>query len=83
MNLSSKFAVKLNDFVDFAGLTYLQFPLNQNFLNPRWFFDLSLNVSLNKYISFVISYNQNYDTYRALPIDKYFYATSMGIRLRY
>ena len=83
MNLSSKFAVKLNEFVDFAGLTYLQFPLNQNFLNPRWFFDLSLNISLNKYISFVISYNQNYDTYRALPIDKYFYSTSMGIRLRY
>ena len=53
MNLSSKFAVKLNEFVDFAGLTYLHFPLNQNFLNPRWFFDLSLNISLNKYISFL------------------------------
>ena len=48
MNLSSKFAVKLNEFVDFAGLTYLQFPLNQNFLNPRWFFDLSLNIYIKK-----------------------------------
>ena len=36
MNLSSKFVVKLNEFVDFAGLIF-EFPLNQNFLNPRWF----------------------------------------------
>jgi len=83
MNLSSKFAIKINDFVDLAGLTYLQFPINENYLSPRWFFDLSLNLSLTNHIGFVVSYNHNYDTYRALPIDPYFYSMSMGIRIRY
>ena len=83
LNLSSKFAVKFNKFVDFAGLSYLQFPINENYLNPRWFLDLSLNLSLNDHIGFVVSYNHNFDTYTALPIDKYFYSMSMGIRIRY
>ena len=70
-------------FVDFAGLSYLQFPINENYLSPRWFLDLSLNLSLNDHIGFVVSYNHNYDTYTALPIDKYFYSMSMGVRIRY
>ena len=35
-----KTAYKINDNLDISAITYLQFPLNSNVINARWFFDL-------------------------------------------
>lgn len=82
INLSAKFALKIAKNIDFAGITYLQFPLNHEFLRPRWFFDSTLNFKVNKFIGFNIHYNHNFDNYRPLPIDAFYYAVSVGILLK-
>ena len=39
LNTSAKFAFKISKNIDFAGTTFVQFPLNSHFITPRWFFD--------------------------------------------
>ena len=82
LNCVTKFAFKLSKSIDFAGTSYLQFPLNSNFGLPRWFFDSNLNFNVSKYWSFILHYDHNLDPFRPLPIDKYYYAMSMGIQLK-
>jgi hypothetical protein len=83
LNASAKFALKLAKNIDFAGITFIQFPLNSYFLTPRWFFDANLNFVVNKHIGFIIHYDHNLDKYRPLPIDAYYYTVSLGINLKF
>ncbi len=83
LNTSVKFALKLGKNIDFVGITYAQFPLNQFFLKPRWFLDSNLNFTVNKHLGFVIHYDHTLDTYRPLPIDDYYYSVSIGINLKF
>ena len=82
LNCMAKFAFKLSQSIDFTGSTYVQFPLNSNFGLPRWFFDSNLNFNVSKYWSFILHYDQNFDAFRPLPIDKYYYSMSLGIQLK-
>jgi hypothetical protein len=82
LNTAVKFAFKITKNIDLAGITFVQFPLNQYFLSPRWFFDSNLNFTVNKYIGFLIHYDHNFDTYRPLPIDSYYYTVSIGINIK-
>jgi hypothetical protein len=81
LNMMAKFALKISKNIDFAGISYLQSPLNSNFSKPRWFFDSNLNFIVNKHISFSIHYDHNLDLYRALPIENYYYSLTTGIQI--
>ncbi|MFY7943623.1 MAG: hypothetical protein ACOVNZ_03540 [Crocinitomicaceae bacterium] len=83
LNTSAKFAFKISKNIDFAGTTYVQFPLNTYFTSPRCFFDSNLFFTVNKYLGFVIHYDFNFDTYRPLPIDNYYYSFSTGVNLKF
>jgi len=82
LNTSIKFAVKLGEKIDLAIVNYVQFPLNSYFGNPRWFLDYNLNLAFNNKWSMLIHYEHNYDLYRPLPIDVYYYALTIGLRLQ-
>jgi len=83
LNLSAKFAIKITKNIDFAGATFVQFPLNNYFTTPRWFFDSNLFFSVNKHLEFTIHYDHNLDTYRPLPIENYYYSISTGINIKF
>ncbi len=82
LNLTAKFALKIAKNIDFAGATFVQFPLNSHFTTPRWFFDSNLFFTVNKHLEFTIHYDHNLDTYRPLPIDNYYYSISTGINIK-
>jgi hypothetical protein len=83
LNTTAKFALKITDNIDFAGTTFVQFPLNNHFLTPRWFFDSNLYFNVNKHLGFIIHYDHNFDTFRPLPIDNYYYTVSTGINIKF
>lgn len=82
LNTVTKFAFKIAKGIDFSGISYIQFPMNANFLNPRWYFDSNLNFEINKNLSFLLQYEHNLDKYRALPIDSYYYSLSLGFQVK-
>ena len=82
-NTSAKFAFKITKNIDFAGTTFVQFPMNRYFTSPRWFFDSNVYFTVNKHLGFTIHYDHNYDTYRPLPIDDYYYTFTTGIQLKF
>ena len=83
LNTSAKFAFKISKNIDFAGTTFVQFPLNSHFITPRWFFDSNLYFTVNKHLGFTIHYDHNFDTYPPLPIDNYYYSITTGIQLKF
>jgi hypothetical protein len=83
LNLTTKFALKITKDIDFVGATFVQFPLNNQFTSPRWFFDSNLFFTVNKHLEFTIHYDHNLDTYRPLPIDNYYYSISTGINIKF
>ena len=83
LNLTAKFALKITKDIDFVGATFVQFPLNNYFTSPRWFFDSNLFFTVNKHLGFTIHYDHNLDTYRPLPIDNYYYSISTGINIKF
>ena len=82
MNTAVKFALKISENIDFSGSTFMQFPVNEHFLQPRWFFDSNLNFEVNKNLNFVVHYDHNMDNYRPLPIDIYYYNLSLGVQIK-
>jgi hypothetical protein len=56
---------------------------NNHFLSPRWFLDVNINFTISNYWTFIIHYDHNFDAFRPLPIDNYYYATTMGIQLKW
>jgi len=86
LNLSSKTAIQLKQGIDFSASTFVQFPMNdqfQHFLNPRWFFDMNLFFEINSHIAMNLHYDHNFDTYRPLPIDNYYYNLNVGFQLKW
>lgn len=81
LNTSLKFATKIGEKADLALVNFVQFPINSFFGKPRWFFNSNLNLAITKKWSTVISYEHNFDLYRPLPIDKFYYALTIGFRL--
>lgn len=80
LNVSSKYAFKFGEKIDLSGSTFVQFPFNNYFLSPRWFIDCNLNFDVTKHFAFVIHYDHNFDVYRPLPIDKYYYSLTLGAK---
>ena len=82
LNTVTKFAFKIGKKIDFAGISYIQFPLNNNFLKPRWVFDSNLYFEFSKNLNFLIHYDFNYDDYRPLPIDQFYYSLNFGVQVK-
>jgi hypothetical protein len=82
LNTVTKFAFNIGKKIDFAGISYIQFPLNNNFLKPRWVFDSNLYFEFSKNLNFLIHYDFNYDDYRPLPIDQFYYSLNFGVQLK-
>jgi hypothetical protein len=82
LNTTTKFALKIGPKIDFAGISYLQFPLNSNFSKPRWLFDSNLFFEFSRRVNFLLHYDFNYDSFRPLPIDKFYYSLNFGIQFK-
>ena len=83
LNLSSKAAIQFKKGIDFSARTYVQFPMNsqfQYFLKPRWIIDLNLFFKISNHLEMKLSYDHVYDSYRPLPIDKYYYNLNLGVQ---
>ena len=83
LNTYSKYSIKLSDQVDISAISYIQFPLNQKILNPRWYFESNLYIQASKHINFLIHWDHIYDSYRYVPIDNFYYTFSTGIQLSF
>jgi hypothetical protein len=82
LNMVTKFAFKIGEKIDFAGISYLQFPINKNFLSPRWVFDSNLYFEFSKHLNFLLRYDFNYDEFRTLPIDDFYYSLNFGVQVK-
>ena len=82
LNLVLKSAIKLGNKVDFVESSYLQFPMNSNFLKPRWTFDSNLYFEITKHVNFLIHYDHSFDEYRPLPIDAFYYSVNLGVQIK-
>jgi hypothetical protein len=86
LNVSAKTAIQLKKGIDFSASTFVQFPMNdkfQHFMNPRWFFDMNLFFEINRHLGVNIHYDHNFDDYRPLPIDTYYYNLNLGFQLKW
>lgn len=79
-NSSIKYARKISSNFDIAIVNYLQIPLFKSLILPRWYLDINLNILLTKKWTFVVHYENIYDSFRALPIDNFFYSLTFGGR---
>lgn len=86
LNFSAKTAVQLKKGIDLSASTFVQFPMNdqfQHFMNPRWFFDMNLFFEISRHLGMNIHYDHNFDTYRPLPIDSYYYNLNLGFQFKW
>ena len=78
-----KAAYKINENMDISAITYFQFPMNNDFLNPRWFIDINTYIKMTKNLSFIIHYDHTIDHYRLVPVSNYYYSFNFGIQLKW
>jgi hypothetical protein len=86
LNFSAKTAVQLKKGIDLSASTFVQFPMNekfQHFLYPRWFIDMNLFFEINRHLEMNIHYDHNFDTYRPLPIESYYYNLNLGFQFKW
>ena len=76
-----KFAYKLNDKIDISTLSYIQFPINKDFLNLRWYLEFNTNLTISKKVSCFIHWDHIIDNYRVVPISNYYYTFNYGLTL--
>jgi hypothetical protein len=80
-NTYIKSGIQIAKNIDFSAITFLQFPLNEDFVKPRWFWDCNLNFYMSRNLNFQIHYDHMYDTNRVVPISNYYYSISTGIQI--
>jgi hypothetical protein len=86
LNLTAKTAIQLKEGIDLSASSFVQFPMNDrfnHFLNPRWFIDLNLFMAVTKHLSIQVHYDHNFDSYRPLPIDNWYYNFNIGFQLKW
>ncbi len=81
INQYVKYAVQLNDIVDVSAISYLQFPVTNQYLNPRWFLDINTHVKISKRTNFTIHWDQTYDNNRVVPVSTFIYSLNFGFQL--
>ena len=81
MNTYLKTSAKISKNMDVSATSYIQFPLNEQFFQPRWYMETNLFFSASNNLSFVLHWDHIRDLNRVVPIDNFFYTFSMGIQL--
>lgn len=81
LNTYLKASRKLNKNIDVSAVTYLQFPFQSQFLQPRWFLDANMYIAATDKLEFVLHWDHIRDLNRLVPIDDFFYSFSMGIQV--
>lgn len=85
LNFMVKSALHFKEVFDLSGSMYVQFPITSqisDFIKPRWFADLNLFITVSKHISVKIHYDHNFDTFRALPIESWYYNLNTGFQFK-
>ena len=83
LNNYSKFSAKLSSLIDFTLINYLQFPINKNLINPRWFVEMNTYFIANKHLNFVLRWDHIFDKNTLVPIDNFYYGYSTGIQYKF
>jgi hypothetical protein len=90
LNLNAKTALRINEHIDVAGVTFIQFPIGVNytqlvrsFFQPRWIMDITATFKVSKHLGITMKYAHNLDYFRALPIDLYFYEFNVGLMMQW
>ena len=81
LNQYFKFASKINEKLDISTTSYLQFPLNKDFTNTRWFLEVNANLNISKKVNFVTHWDHTLDSYRVVPISNFYYTLNFGIQV--
>jgi hypothetical protein len=82
-NNYAKISRKLTKSIDFSAISFLQFPLTKNFLQPRWVVDANIYFNVTKHLNIVTHWNHILDQHRLVPIDNFYYSFSTGFQLNY
>jgi len=82
LNNYIKIAKKINDKIDVSSTSYLQFPLKDEFLHPRWYFELDIFYRAEEKLNFVFHFDHIWDEKPVVPIDHYYYSYSMGVQIK-
>jgi len=80
-NTYIKSAFQISKNIDFSAISFVQFPLTNDFMKPRWFWDCNLNFNMSKHVNFQIHYDHMFDANRVVPISDYYYSVSTGIQI--
>ncbi len=81
INTFLKASGKLSKNMDVSTTSYLQFPVNGQFLQPRWYMEANMFITASDKIEFVLHWDHIRDLYLVVPIDDFYYTFSMGIQL--
>jgi hypothetical protein len=81
VNTYVKSAFQILKNIDFSAISFIQFPLTNDFKKPRWFWDCNLNFNFSKHVNFQIHYDHMYDANRVVPISDFYYSISTGIQI--
>ena len=81
LNTYAKTAFQITQNIDFSAISYVQFPLTNDFAKPRWFWDCNLYFNLSKHLNFQVNYDHMFDSNTIVPISKYYYSVSTGIQI--
>lgn len=83
LNQYLKWAIKINEDIDFSTVSFLQFPLTGQFFKARWNMDANLNMKVSKGLSVVVKWNHMYDKNRLVPIDAFYYSFETGMQFNW
>ena len=83
MNNYVKVSAKIAETVDFTTTSFLQFPLNGNFWQPRWYIEANLYVNAGRHTNFVFHWDHIIDNKKVVPIESFYYSFSTGIQLNF
>ena len=83
LNAYAKYSRKVTEHIDISAVSYSQFPLDNRFLNPRWYMEAKVFVRASRHLSLVFHWDHIYDNRRLVPIDRFYYTVSTGIQLNF
>jgi hypothetical protein len=75
-----KVSTKISKTVDFNALTYIMFPVNENFKTPRTVLDCNFFFKVSSHVNAVLHWDGIYDENLPVPIGNFFYSYTVGLQ---
>ncbi len=82
-NVYLKTSFKITKNIDFAGISYLQLPLNNHFTAYRWSIDANVYYKLNDKFNLFFHWDHIRDAYRLVPVSSYLYSYATGLQIAF